>query len=234
MWTCRRNASGMIACCTKAWKSTKHLRLSAGSVDLAISHGEPGKQMACAATMIARFVQHRLAWACWARRLFALPCLNGGFLIETDQPGACLQECSCLAIGLEHRTSSLQEGDGIMDVLPSVIAPGAKAFGFEPATHRTGRDARKGGILGHVLGQFGSTPAREGHLALPRQATGDGGDLRAYLRGKNASALHCGARQQVNGSPPSVHATCAPYDPWCQRPRRPVGCSAQDIHEPSE
>jgi hypothetical protein len=32
----------------------------------------------------------------------------------------------------------LQESDGIMDMLPGVIAPGAKAFSSEPTTHRTG------------------------------------------------------------------------------------------------
>ena len=115
--------------------------------------------MACAATMIASFVQHRLAWACWTRRLFAFSCLDGGFLIEADQPGPCAQEASRLSIGLQHRASPLQEGVGIMDVLPGVIAPRAKAFGFEPATHRACRDARKAGILGHAAGQFGSTPA---------------------------------------------------------------------------
>ena len=87
-----------------------------------------------------------------------------------------------------------------MDVLPGVVAPRAKAFGFEPATHRARRDARKAGILGHAAGQFGSTPAREWHLTLPGQATGDGGDLRAHLRGKNASAPHCEARQPENES----------------------------------
>src|SRR5713226_6083405 len=94
VWTCRRNASGMISCWTKAWKSTKHLRLTAGPVDLAIRHRKSGKQMACTTTMIASFVEHRLAWACWARKLLPFSCLDRGFLIETDQPGACSQERS--------------------------------------------------------------------------------------------------------------------------------------------
>jgi hypothetical protein len=86
-----------------------------------------------------------------------------------------------------------------MDVLPGVIAPGTKAFSFEPATHRTGREAGKHRVLGHTTGQFGSTPPREWHPALLGQATGDGRDVCAYLRGKNASAPHCGARQPTNG-----------------------------------
>src|SRR5436305_12855737 len=63
--------------------------LTADAVDLAIGDREPCKEMACAATMIACFVQHRLALACGKGRLLALPCLNGGFLIETDQPTNC-------------------------------------------------------------------------------------------------------------------------------------------------
>ena len=83
----------------------KAFALTAGSVDLAISNGEPGKQMPCAATMIAGFVQHRLAWARWTRRLLAFSRLNGRFLVEADQPGPFAQEASRLCIGLQHRAS---------------------------------------------------------------------------------------------------------------------------------
>src|SRR5205823_7121458 len=55
-----------------------------------------------------------------------------------------------------HRTGALQEGEGIMDMLPGVIAPGADTFGEDPPSHRAGRDGRKAGILGHAMGQFGS------------------------------------------------------------------------------
>jgi hypothetical protein len=37
--------------------------------------------------------------------------LNGGFLIQTNQPCACLQERSCLSIGLQDGACSLQESD---------------------------------------------------------------------------------------------------------------------------
>ncbi len=83
----------------------KAFALSTGAIDLAISNREPGKQMLCAATMIAGFVQHRLAWASWTRRLLALSCLNGRFLVEADKPRACSHEDSRLRIGREHRTS---------------------------------------------------------------------------------------------------------------------------------
>jgi hypothetical protein len=53
-----------------------------------------------------------------------------------------------------------------MDVLPGMTTPGMKAFSFEPATHRTGRDVRKRRILGHTTGQFGATPPRQWNLAL--------------------------------------------------------------------
>jgi hypothetical protein len=182
----------------KGLEIDKTLAAAAGSVDLPVSHRKSGKQMACTTTIIARFVQHWLARTGWTRRLLSLTGLNGGFLIETDQPCPFLQERSRLGIGFQHRKRPLQEGDRIMDMLPSMLAPGAKAFGFEPATHRTGRDARKGGSLEHPSGKFGSTPPRERYLALLGEATRDGCDLRAYLRGKNASGLHCEAHRQAD------------------------------------
>ena len=107
----------------------KTLPTAADPVDLCIGDGESGKQVAGAATMIACFVQHGLARLCWARELFTLARLHGGFLIQTEQPDACLQEGTRLTIGVEHRTGALQEGDGIMDMLPGMIAPGADTFG---------------------------------------------------------------------------------------------------------
>src|SRR5437868_15004241 len=84
----------------KGLEIDKALPLTAGPVDLAIGDGEAGKQMAGTTTLIARLMQHRLAGACWTRWLLALTGLNGRFLIQTDQPGACSQEGSRLSIGL--------------------------------------------------------------------------------------------------------------------------------------
>jgi hypothetical protein len=105
-----------------------------------------------------------------------------------------------LCIGMEHRARPFYEDVGIMDVLPGVVAPRAKAFGSEPATYRAGRDGWQARILGHPARQFGAAPAREWDLLLAWQATGQGGDLCAHLRGKNASAPHCEARQPTNAS----------------------------------
>ena|SRR2546425_9741594 len=102
---------------------------AAQAVDLAIGHREASKQLARATPLVARFVQQRLAWLGWAWRLFALACLDGGFLIQAQQPDACRQQRSCLAIGVQDRTGTLQEGDRIMDMLPSVKAPRTQAFG---------------------------------------------------------------------------------------------------------
>src|SRR5450755_89684 len=55
--------------------------------------------------------------------------LEWRFFVQADQPDAFLQECSRLAIGSQDWASSLQKGRGIMDVLPGVVAPGAKALG---------------------------------------------------------------------------------------------------------
>src|SRR5260221_10818584 len=83
----------------------KAFALAAGSVDLAIGNGESGKQMACASTIIASFVQRRLACARWTRRLLAFACLDRGFLVQADQPGPCSQKGSRLAIGLQDWAS---------------------------------------------------------------------------------------------------------------------------------
>ncbi len=146
-----------------------------------------------------RFKQHRLSSLKRARWLLALAGLNGGFLIETEQPDALAQKGLGLTIGVQDRASALREGDRIMNMLPGVIAPGAKTFGLQPATHGTGRDVSKSRVSGHASSQFSPTPTRERNLFLLGQATRDGGDLHAHLRGKNASALHCGARQQADG-----------------------------------
>ena len=74
----------------KGLKIDKTLALMAGSVDLAIGDGESGKQVACATTMVARFVQSRFASLCRSGRLLALTRLNGGFFIDTDEPGTVL------------------------------------------------------------------------------------------------------------------------------------------------
>jgi hypothetical protein len=178
----------------------KAFATTARSVDRPISNRQAGKEMAGATTMVACFVEHWLAWACGARRLDPFSCLNGRFLIQTDQPGSFAQERPGLAIGLQHGAGSVQESDGIMDMLPGMVTPRAQTLGFEPASHCTGRDGGKRGVLCDTAGQFGATPAREGHLALPGQARGDGGDLRTHLRGKNASAPHCAGRQLTNAS----------------------------------
>lgn len=110
---------------------------SAGSIHLAIGNREASKQVACAATMIARLVQYRFASLCRVRRLLTLAGLNGGFLIQADEPSPGLQEHLRLNVCFEHGTGAQQEGDGIMDMLPVMIAPGTKPFRFEPAPHRT-------------------------------------------------------------------------------------------------
>jgi hypothetical protein len=71
-----------------------------------------------------------------------------------------------------------------MNMLPGVIAPGAKTFGLQPAIHGTGRDVSKSRVSGHASSQFSPAPTRERNLFMLGQATRDGGDLHAHLRGK--------------------------------------------------
>jgi hypothetical protein len=90
------------------------------------------------ATMRPCFVQHRPSRLSGARGIRTLASLNGGFLIETEQPDTLAQKGLGLTLSLQDRTSALQEGDGIRDVLPGMRTPGTKLFGLEPATHGTG------------------------------------------------------------------------------------------------
>src|SRR6266568_5917022 len=122
----------------KGLEIDKTLALAAGSVHLAIGDGEPGKEVPRPTTMVSRLVQHRFARARWARRLLALARLNRGFLIQADQPDALTQQSLGFAIGMQNREGALQKRDGIMDMLPGVIAPGANAFSSEPTTDRAG------------------------------------------------------------------------------------------------
>ena len=72
----------------KGLEIDKAFATAAGSVDLPVSDGQPGKEMSGATTMVARFVEEWLSWACWARRLFPFSCLNGRFLIQANQPAS--------------------------------------------------------------------------------------------------------------------------------------------------
>src|SRR5258707_2146890 len=126
----------------KGLEIDKTFAASTRSVDVAISHRKSSKQMTGTTTMIACFVQHGLASMRCTRRLLTLTGLNGGFLIQADQPDTLTQEGLGLTISVQDWTGSLQKGDGIMNVLPGVIAPGTKTFCLQPATHRAARNAR--------------------------------------------------------------------------------------------
>lgn len=73
----------------KGLEIDKALALAADSIDLAIGDRESSEQMAGTATMVASFVEHRLAWVGGARRLLALACLDGRFS-RRGRPARCL------------------------------------------------------------------------------------------------------------------------------------------------
>jgi hypothetical protein len=71
---------------------------------------------------------------------------------------ALVQKGLGLTVGVQDRVSELQEGDRIMDMRPAVIAPGAKTFCLQPATHGTGQDLSKNRVSGHSSSQFSLAP----------------------------------------------------------------------------
>jgi hypothetical protein len=126
--------------------------------------------------------------------------LQGSLLIETEQPGPSLQQHSCLSRPFQSGTGSLHKGCRIMDRLPGMRAPRANTVFVEPTSHGALRDRGKRAILSHAASHLGSAPPRERDVVLARQATRDGGDLCADLRGRNASAPLAWARQQASAS----------------------------------
>jgi hypothetical protein len=118
-----------------------------GSGDLLIGNGEASIHMACVATMGARFVHSRLVFSYWTRRLLTLAGVHAGVLIQADQSGVLAQKSVGLTRRLHDRASSRHERGRIRDVVPDVGAPGAKPFGFEPATHCAHRHERQARIV---------------------------------------------------------------------------------------
>jgi len=70
--------------------------------------------------------------------LFSLSCLDGGFFIGTDHPDPLFEQGSGLFIQAQDRASALQEGFGILNMLPGMEPPGADLLGGEPPPNGPG------------------------------------------------------------------------------------------------
>jgi hypothetical protein len=122
----------------KGLKIGEVLARATGTVDLSISHGEPGKQMPCPATRVSRLLQLWMTTDGRPWGLFAFACLDPRFLVQTHRPGSLSQQAESSAIHLQDRTGPLQKLLGIVNMLPGMIAPRADALGEDPAAYRAG------------------------------------------------------------------------------------------------
>src|SRR6266496_5249383 len=99
----------------------------------------------------------------WTRSLLGLTSLNRGFLIRTDHPDPLFEQGSSVFIQAQDWASPLQEGFGILNMLPGVEAPGADLLSSEPAPNRSRRNSRQGRNGRHISSQFGATPMSQGN-----------------------------------------------------------------------
>ncbi len=202
------------------------------TIDLSIGHTQPCKQMPGATTLIASLLPLGLAPLRRTRRLFPFTGLDRGFFIQTQQPRSLAEQAPRTCVHLQDRACPLDKAYRVMDMLPTVRAPGAQTLGFEPASDSAGRGNAPIERGGHLARHLSPTPTGQRHAGLTRQGAGRGGDLCAYFRGKNASVLRCEGRLSADGWPPSVPAICAPCDHWFRRRGQSVGYPSRDVHEP--
>ena len=99
-----------------------------------------------------------MLWHGWTGSQFGLSRLDGGFLIRTDHPDPLFEQGSGVFIQAQDRAGPLQEGFGLLNVLPGMEPPGTDLLGGEPTADGSGRNGRPGWNRCYMTSQFGSTP----------------------------------------------------------------------------
>jgi hypothetical protein len=195
----------------KGLKIGKGFARTAAAIDLPIGDTQSRKQVPGATTLIAGFLKFGPTTLRWARRLLPFSSLDRGFLIQTEQLGSLAPQALGVGVQLQGRTRPLQKAFGIMNVLPTVIAPGTQPLGFELPPDRTGRGSLSRKLGGHLASHLSPTPTRQGDAHLAGQGASCGGDLRAHFRGKTPRCSTAwGIPQPTRGdpaTPPFAHHT---------------------------
>jgi len=128
----------------------------------------------------------------WTGSLLCLSRLDAGFLIRTDDPDALLEQGRSLFIQVKDWASTHQKLLGLLNMLPTMVAPGTDLLGGEPAANGAGRDLRQGRGASRIASQLNSTPTSQRHSMSARQATGQRRDLSTHMRGETAGRSRSG------------------------------------------
>jgi len=83
-------------------------------------------------SMITGRLVENMLWDRWARGVFGFTCLDRGFLINTNDPGALLEQGLGLFIQMQDWTRALQEGFLVLDLLPGMETPRTNLLSGEP------------------------------------------------------------------------------------------------------
>src|SRR5262249_26333300 len=157
----------------KGLEVDKALTLVALPQNVPVTNTQASHQVSRPASCVARRLALRVTSNDRAWRLFGFTRLDRGFLIDTYQPFSTLQQAACLAIQLQDRTSPHHKRLWVVNVLPHAVTPRTDLFGPQPAPNRAGRQPGQCRLLGELLYQFGTAPARKRHARLARQTTGE-------------------------------------------------------------
>jgi hypothetical protein len=196
----------------------------AHAVDATIRHTQPTEELQSSLPLVAGCDMNRMPSSGRLGPLLPLAGLDRGLLIGANDPHPPSQRGLRSLIDPQHRPRPLQEGVGIQDVLPGMIAPRPNPLLGQPTSHRARRDSS------HVHGDQTPSnrihaPANQRHACLPRSTAGQAGGLRPHLRGKDAGEVQAEANPQCSVSRPSGFATCAPCNRCSQLPGQSVDCS---------
>ena len=118
----------------------KAFALSTLAVHLTIRHTQCCKQLQCASPLISSRCLHRLARLGCSRRLGHLSSLDGGLFIDTNHPFPLLQQRLGLPVKLQYRTSPLQKGLRVKDVLPGMVPPWLDLLFAKPSSNGADSD----------------------------------------------------------------------------------------------
>ena len=211
----------------------KSFSVPAHAVDPPISHTQSSEELQSTLALVTGRDMNRMPSSRWLGRLFPLAGLDRGLLIGADDPNPLCEKGLRLLIEPQHRPCPRQEGLGVQNVLPGMIAPRPNPLLSQPAPHRARRDTSHHAQGDQTVSNLKRTPANQRHAFPSRSTTGQAGGLCPHLRGKNAGELRAEANPRCSVSHPSAFATCAPSNRCSQLRGQSVDCSTPGGRTPS-
>jgi hypothetical protein len=192
----------------KGLKVGKTFALATTAIDLTVGDTQSGEQLASSPANIAGRQVQRLVGRRRNGVINALPGLERGFFIHTNDPNSRFQQVKGLLIQVQDRFGPFQK-EWISDVLPQMIPPRLQSLRFQPAPDRAGRNLTDEAQSDQGYGQLGTTPTAQRHRPFLRQATSQNRRFRPHLRGKKAGAVRSGLLLSNYDFDTTASATCA-------------------------